>query len=211
MRRPGDSPEVLRLVDAAADAFDAGQFEEALARAEEAAAIAPRSVPALHYYRAAALAELGRLDEARAAYDRALAEGKDDVELLLGAADLCVNRLEEDEPDRDVLERGLELARRGARLARRAGDAELAAELAWIEGAALNQLGRADEALPRLAEAAEVLPESVDVLLEQGIALYEATGAWRRGPPRASRSTRRLNRPCDEANIALWRRLPYPS
>ncbi len=163
---------MLRLVDAAADAFDAGQFEEALARAEEAAAIAPRSVPALHY-RAAALAEIGRLDEARAAYDLALAEGKDDVELLLGAADLCVNRLEEDEPDRDVLERGLELARRGARLARRAGDAQLAAELAWIEGAALNQLGRADEALPRLAEAAEVLPESVDVLLEQGIALYE--------------------------------------
>jgi predicted Zn-dependent protease with MMP-like domain len=74
---------------------------------------------------------------------------------------------------RDLVERGLELARRGGRLARRSGDARLAAELAWIEGAALNQLGRPDEALPRLAEAAEELPDSVDVLLEQGIALHE--------------------------------------
>jgi predicted Zn-dependent protease with MMP-like domain len=172
MRRPADSPEVGRLVDAAGDAFESGRFEEALARADEALAAGPRSVAAQHY-RAAALAECGRLEEAREAYERALAVAKDDVELLLGAADLHVNRLQEDEPDRALVERGLELARRGSRLARRAGEAELAGELAWLEGAALNQLGRPDEALPRLAEAAAALPDSVDVLLEQGIALYE--------------------------------------
>ncbi len=172
MRRPGDDPEVVRLLDAAAERFEAGRFEEALACAEEAAAKAPRSVAALHY-RAAALAELGRTEEARVAYERALAEGKDDVEVLLGAADLYVNRLQEDEPDRDLVERGFELARRGGRLARRAGDGPLAAELAWLEGAALNQLGRSQEALSRLAEAEEELPESVDVLLEKGIALFE--------------------------------------
>ena len=172
MRRTGDDPEVVRLLDAAAERFEAGRLEDALARAEEALAIAPRSVAALHH-RAAALAELGRTEEARIAYERALEEGNDDAELLLGAADFYVNRLEQDEPDPERIERGLELARRGARLARRAGDAELAAELAWMEGAALNQLGRCDEALARLAEAARELPDSVDVLLDQGIALHE--------------------------------------
>jgi len=172
MRRTGDDPEVVRLLDAAADAFEAGRFEEALARAEEAAAKAPRSVAALHH-RAAALAELGRTEDARVAYERALEAGKDDPELLLGAADFHVNRLQDDEPDPDRVERGLALARRGARLARPAGDAELAAELAWLEGAALNQLGRSQEALPLLADAARELPDSVDVLLEQAIALHE--------------------------------------
>jgi predicted Zn-dependent protease with MMP-like domain/Flp pilus assembly protein TadD len=172
MRRPADSPEVVRLVDAAAEAFESGRYEAALARAEEALAASPRSAAARHY-RAAALAEVGRVEEARLAYEEALAGAKDDLELLLGAADLHVNRLQEGEPDRELLERGLELARRGGRLARRSGEAELAAELAWVEGAALNQLGRSDEALPRLAEAAAGLPDSIDVLVEHGIALFE--------------------------------------
>jgi predicted Zn-dependent protease with MMP-like domain/Flp pilus assembly protein TadD len=172
MRRPGEAPEVERLVEAAADAFEEGRLEDALARADAAIALAPRSVEALHH-RAAALAALGRGEEARAAYERALAEGKDDVEVLLGAADLYVNGLEGEDPEREAVERGLELARRGGRLARRSGDAGLAAELAWLEGAALNQLGRPDEALPRLAEAEAELPDSVDVLLERASALHE--------------------------------------
>jgi predicted Zn-dependent protease with MMP-like domain/Flp pilus assembly protein TadD len=172
MGRSGDSPEVVRLLDRTGDAFEAAQFEEALALAEEATAVAPRSAAALHY-RAAALTELGRLDEALDAYDRALAVAGDDAEVLLGAADLHVNRIQEDDPDRERIERGLELAARGARLARRAGEAELAAELAFVEGAGLNQLGRSREALARLDEAEAGLPDSVDVLLEKGVALYE--------------------------------------
>jgi predicted Zn-dependent protease with MMP-like domain/Flp pilus assembly protein TadD len=169
----GDEPDGIEsLVDAAADAFEAERFEDALAAADEALRAAPRSVPALHY-RAAALAELGRLEDAREAYERALVEGKDDPEVLLGAADFHVNVAQEDEPDRDLVERGMALARRGAKLARKAGDAALAAELAWLEGVGLNQLGRAEEALERIAEAESALPDSVDVLLEKGFALYE--------------------------------------
>ncbi|WP_242395191.1 metallopeptidase family protein [Anaeromyxobacter oryzisoli] len=160
------------LLDAAAEAFEAGRFEEALARADEALAAAPRSVAALHT-RAAALAELGRIEDARAAYERALSADRDDVELLRGAADFYVNVLPEDEADREHVERGLELARRGRKAARKAGDAELGAELAWLEGAALNQLGRSVEALERLAEAEREDPGRVDVLLETGFALYE--------------------------------------
>jgi predicted Zn-dependent protease with MMP-like domain/Flp pilus assembly protein TadD len=171
MRRPTDQEDAGALVDAAADAFDDGAFDDALARADEALARSARSVPALHY-RAAALAELGRLDEARAAYDRALDLGKDDLDLLFGAADFHLNVVPDD-GDRDALERGLELAHRGARLARKAGDRALAGEFAWLEGVALNQLGRSTEALSRLDEAVAAHPDSVDARLERGYALYE--------------------------------------
>jgi predicted Zn-dependent protease with MMP-like domain/Flp pilus assembly protein TadD len=166
------TPEVERLVDTAADALEEGDAQEALARAEEALSAEPRSVPALHY-RAEALAALGRTEEARAAYERALAAGKDDVEVHLGAADLLVNRLPEEERDRDDLERALELAHRAGRLARKAGEDALEGEAAWLEGAALDQLGRCDEALPRLDAAAAALPDAAHVHLERGIALYE--------------------------------------
>ncbi len=169
---PDDGDHVTALLDRAGDAFEDGRPEEALALADEAVAAAPRSVPALHV-RAAALAELGRTDDALDAYERALAIGKDDPELLLGAAEFLVNVAEDGEPDRDLVERGLELARRGGRIARRAGDAALAADLAWLEGVALNQLGCSQEALARLAEAEKAAPDSVDVHLEKGFALYE--------------------------------------
>jgi len=78
-----------------------------------------------------------------------------------------------EEEDRDLLEQGLALARRGAKLARKAGDAERAAEFAWLEGAALTQLGSPAEALPRLAEAEATFPDSIEVLLEKAFALYE--------------------------------------
>ncbi len=171
-RPPEGADAAGALLDRAAAALEAGEPEEALARAEEAVAAAPRSVAALHL-RAAALADLGRTEDALAAYDRALAEGGNDPELLLGAAELLVNAAQDGEPDRELVERGLALARRGAKAARKAGDAELAAELAWVEGAGLNQLGRSEEALEALARAEETLPDAVDVLLEKGFALYE--------------------------------------
>jgi predicted Zn-dependent protease with MMP-like domain/Flp pilus assembly protein TadD len=172
MRSREEAPEVARLVDAAADAFEEGDAEAALARAEEALAAAPRSVAALHY-RAEALAALGRTDDALLAYDRALAEGRDDPEVLLGAADLLVNRLPDVVRDRQDLERALELARRAGKVARKGGDEGLAGEAAWLEGAALDQLGRPDEALPRLEAAAAALPDAPEVHLERGIALHE--------------------------------------
>jgi predicted Zn-dependent protease with MMP-like domain/Flp pilus assembly protein TadD len=172
MRRREPDPAVEKVVAAAADAFEDGDLERALERAEEALRADPRSVAALHY-RAAALAELGRMDEAREAYESALARGKDDPDLLFGAADFHLNTLQEGEEDRDALERGLDLARRGWKVARRLADRELAGEFAWLEGAGLNQLGHGAEALARLDEAVAALPDSVDVRVERGFALYE--------------------------------------
>jgi predicted Zn-dependent protease with MMP-like domain/Flp pilus assembly protein TadD len=165
--------EAARLVDEAATLFEAGALDDALARAEQATALAPRAVAAQHW-RAAALAELGRTDEARAAYDAALRVGPDDLDLLAGAAEFFVRAQEPGgDADREAIERGLELARRGGRIARREDEPGIAAELALLEGVALSQLGELGEALARLDAAIAASPDRADALVERGNVLYE--------------------------------------
>lgn len=168
----GAEAEIERLVQDAAELFERGDLEGALQRAEAARARSPRHGPALHY-RAAALAELDRLDEARDAYEEALAAAGDDLDLVAGAAEFHVNRLQDPDGDRTALERGLELARRGSKLARRARDEDSGAELALLEGIALSQLGEPREALRRLDDALALRPDDPDAQLERGLALYE--------------------------------------
>src|SRR5258706_12137711 len=79
------------LLDRAADRYDHGDYAGSLACAEEAARVEPRSVEA-HHDRAAALQELGKLEDAASAFTRALAIDPDDPETLAGAADLYINR-----------------------------------------------------------------------------------------------------------------------
>jgi predicted Zn-dependent protease with MMP-like domain len=119
------------------------------------------------------LADEGRLEEARAAYERELRRAGHDLELLADAADLHVGALQQDETDLEALERGRQLARRGAALARRTGDRELEAELLLLEASALSQLGDCRGALARLDAALAIAPDSVDAQLERGSALYE--------------------------------------
>jgi predicted Zn-dependent protease with MMP-like domain len=70
-------------------------------------------------------------------------------------------------------ERALSLARRGARQARREGDAPLAADLHWLEGAALLDLADAPAALAALDQALRLVPDHLDALLERAEALFE--------------------------------------
>ena len=70
-------------------------------------------------------------------------------------------------------ERALSLARRGAKQARREGDDALAADLHWLEGAALLDLGEAPAALAALDEALRLVPDHLDALLERAEALFE--------------------------------------
>jgi Flp pilus assembly protein TadD/predicted Zn-dependent protease with MMP-like domain len=159
------------LLDRAADRFDAEDFAGSLACAEEAAREDGRSVEA-HHDRAAALQELGRLDEARDAFARALALDPDDPETLAGAADLYINRLA---PSNEHSEIGLELARRGSRRVKRGRDRSLAARLALLEGQALNDLGRSRDALSRLdaALSGSAAPDDLRVRYERATALFE--------------------------------------
>jgi Flp pilus assembly protein TadD/predicted Zn-dependent protease with MMP-like domain len=157
------------LVSEGRGALDAGRHEQALACADEAARASPRLVPALSL-RAAALGGLGRLDDARLAWARALAVDPSDPEALLGAAELHVRRLG---PARDALETGLEYALRGARAAAARRDRTLAARLVLVAAMAENDLGRSHLALPHAERAAAVLPDDADVAYERGVALFE--------------------------------------
>jgi Flp pilus assembly protein TadD/predicted Zn-dependent protease with MMP-like domain len=173
----GDPPRPLdALLDRAAERYDHGDFATSLVCAEEAARVEPRSVEA-HHDRAAALQELGRLDEAESAFTRALALDPDDPETLAGAADLYINRLP---PTNDHTETGLEYARRGSRRLKRARaphgahpDRALVARLALLEGQALNDLGRSREALMRLDAALAAEPEDQHARYERAVALFD--------------------------------------
>ncbi|HEY6100296.1 MAG TPA: metallopeptidase family protein, partial [Anaeromyxobacter sp.] len=166
-----DGPRVTlaALVEAGRQALDAGQNERALACGDDAVRAAARHVPALSL-RAGALAALGRLDDARLAWARALAVDPSDPDALLGAAELHVRRLG---PARDALETGLEYALRGARAAAARKDRTLGARLVLVAAMAENDLGRSHLALPHAERAAAVLPDDADVAYERGVALYE--------------------------------------
>ncbi|HSP78932.1 MAG TPA: metallopeptidase family protein [Myxococcaceae bacterium] len=162
-------PEVEARLEGVATAWEEGSFEEALAGAEAVLARAPELPEALHW-RAAALMELGRLEEALEAWQRALKAAPDDLELLLGAAECLVSQTED---DREAVEDGLALCARGRKLARRADDVELLFEFLLLEGIGLNQVGECGQALERLEAALEHVPRSVEARLERAIALFE--------------------------------------
>jgi predicted Zn-dependent protease with MMP-like domain len=119
------------------------------------------------------LVDEGRLDEAREAYERELKRSGDDLDLVADAADFHVTVLQQDDADVAALERGLQIARRGASTARRAGDREMEAELTLIEATALSQLGDCRGALSRLDAVLQLAPHRVDAKLERASALYE--------------------------------------
>ncbi|HEX8539526.1 MAG TPA: tetratricopeptide repeat protein, partial [Cystobacter sp.] len=117
-------------LEGVAAAFDRGAHQEALAGADALLA-EDDSLPEALHWRAAALTELGRLDEALETYSRALKLAPDDVELLLSATECLVGRVGD---DREAVEDGLALCARGRKLAQRAGDTELLFEFLLWEG-----------------------------------------------------------------------------
>lgn len=157
------------LLDQADEALERGEAARALALAEQALELDPDSTEALHF-RAAALATLGRVDDAHEAYRLALRSAPEDLGILLGAIDLLVHDLGE---ERESLEDALDLAERGLSLARRLGDGERELELLLLGGTALNKLGDARGALKTLDRAAALAPEDPDIGLERGIALFD--------------------------------------
>jgi len=158
-------------LDEAAHRYDRGELELSLACTELAVDLIPQSVEA-HHLHAATLAALERYGEAQTAFGMALALDPDDPETLAAAADFHINVVTPKRRDSTML--GLEFARRGSSKAssRRQRDKELRARLALLEGQALNDLGRSDEALPRIDDTVVVLPESVAARYERGVSLF---------------------------------------
>lgn len=164
---PGEPVPVDRLVERAADEFNAGHFDRTLDCAMEAIRADPATVAA-HHYRAAALVELGRYEEARLAYSHAMALDPTDPEVLRSSADLLVRHL----GGREELEIAVVYCQRALPVARLRKDTALEAELDLIAAMALNDLGRPAEALPAATRAVELDPDT-DSRRERGVALFE--------------------------------------
>jgi len=167
-----DDTRIAALLEAANKQLMQSQYAAAWTCADRAADLSPASVEA-HHLRGAALAALGRDADAQTAFSLALALDPDDPETLRAVADFYING--KGERGRDALRLGLELAQRGTRrvAARRRHNAPLAADLAVLEGQALNDLGRSDEALSRIDAALKVAPGRGDALHEKGVALFD--------------------------------------
>lgn len=159
----------LDPLDAARAAYDGREYARALSCAAEASARAPDE-PDAHSERGAALSALGRFEEAKLAYARALAIEPEHLDSLLGAAHLYGVSLPS---SRDNDELAFVYAERGRQLAREAGDAELAAQFALLGAMAANDLGEAQLALERSDEAAEERAGEPDVAYERAVALFE--------------------------------------
>ena len=166
-----DEGRVALLLDEANHQIEKTSYGAAWTCADRAADLAPSSVEA-HHLRGAALAALGRDTDAQMAYTLALALDPDDPETLRAVADFYING--KGERGRDALRLGLELAQRGSRRAQaRRRNNPLAADLAVLEGQALNDLGRSDEALVRVDAALRLAPGRGDALHEKGVALFD--------------------------------------
>ena len=167
-----DDTRLSALLDAGNAQLDAAAYAAAWTCADRASDLAPQSVEA-HHIRAAALAALGRENEAQIAYSLALALDPDDPETLRAVADFYINS--KGEHGRDAVRLGLELAQRGSRraAARRHRAPTLAADLALLEAQALDDLGRSDDALLRVDAALRLAPGRADALHEKGVALFD--------------------------------------
>lgn len=167
-----DEARLSALLDEANKQIERAQYAAAWTCADRAGDLVPSSVEAQHL-RGAALAALGRDQEAQLAYQLALALDPDDPETLRAVADFYING--KGERGRDALRLGLELAQRGSRKAeaRRRRNPPLVADLAVLEAQALNDLGRSDEALSRVAAALRIAPGRGDALHEKGVALFD--------------------------------------
>ncbi len=156
-------------LEAAHAAYLAEDWKRALSCAAEAAARTPDD-PAAHSERAAALSALGRFDEARLAYARALALDPEHLDALLGAAHLYGVSLPS---SRDNDELAFLYSERGRELAADGDDEELTAQFALLSAMAANDLGEATLALQRAEEAGRVLEGDPDVAYERAVALFE--------------------------------------
>lgn len=154
-------------LEAARRYYDEGRFEEALSCAAQAAAFEP-DLAATHAERGLALAALDRVPEAQMAFNRALAIDPGDPDALLGAARLYAVQLPSTR-ERDEL--GILYAERG--LSQPSTPPELVPEFALVAAMALNDLGRADEALQRAAIVLAREPGNPEAAYEKALALFE--------------------------------------
>jgi predicted Zn-dependent protease with MMP-like domain/Flp pilus assembly protein TadD len=167
--RSQEPVDVESRLETLGDAWEEEDWEQVLAGAEALLAQVPKLPEALGY-RAAALGELGREQEAAEAWGQALKVAPEELGLLLGAADWLLGRMEEDP---DAGDQALELLARGKKRARKEEDEEALFDVLLMEGEALNRVGECEQALKSLEEALELAPDAVEARMERAVSLFE--------------------------------------
>jgi tetratricopeptide (TPR) repeat protein len=160
----GESP-----LEAARAWFDEGEYEQALACAARASALAPSRAEA-HAERAAALTALSRFDDAKVAWARTLALDPDGLDGLAGAAHLYAVALP---GSREYDELGMLYAERGLHLAASQGDADRVRRFGGLCAMAANDLGLAEAALNFAKDVLVLHPDDTDAAWERALALFE--------------------------------------
>jgi len=165
---PCEAGDELPL-DAARDFYDAGDYEKALSCAAQASALTPNDLLA-HTERGNALSALGRYDEAKLAYARALALDPDSLDALLGAAHLYAVALPS---SRDNDELGSLYAERGLELSLQQKDEETALQFARYSAMALNDIGMSAEAIERAEWVLQRKKNDPEAAWERAAGLFE--------------------------------------
>jgi tetratricopeptide (TPR) repeat protein len=158
-------------LEAARDFFDRSEFEKALSCAAQASALFPNDAVA-HTERANALAALGRDEDAKMAYARALAVDPDSLDALMGAAHFYAVTLPS---TRENDELGSLYAERGLDVANGQKDEESAVQMGRISAMAFNDLGQPQDALERAEWVLEHVKghSDPDASYERALALFE--------------------------------------
>jgi Flp pilus assembly protein TadD/predicted Zn-dependent protease with MMP-like domain len=159
----------LNPLGAARDFYDDGLYAEALACAARAAALSPAD-PQAHSERGAALAALGRLEDAQLAYSRALALNPDHLDALMGAAHLYAVRLPS---SREREELAAVYSERGLALAQLQHEEKMASAFALLSAMAFNDLGDSQQAFERAEQSLQGDPNNGDARYERAMALFE--------------------------------------
>jgi tetratricopeptide (TPR) repeat protein len=156
-------------LQAAREYADAAQWEKALSCAAQASALTPNDVLA-HTERANALSALGRADEARVAYARALAIDPESLDALLGAAHFYTVALPS---TREHDELGSLYAERGFELAQGEKEEDTAIQFARLSAMAFNDVGQGQDAIERASWVLAKKPSDPEALYEKAFALFE--------------------------------------
>ncbi|MBK7860154.1 MAG: metallopeptidase family protein [Archangiaceae bacterium] len=158
-------------LEAARDFFDRSEFEKALSCAAQASALFPNDSVA-HTERANALAALGRDEEAKMAYARALAVDPDSLDALMGSAHFYAVTLPS---TRENDELGSLYAERGLDIANAQKDEDSAVQMGRISAMAFNDLGQPQDALERADWVLEHVKGHLDpdASYEKALALFE--------------------------------------
>lgn len=159
--------EFDQLLEAGDDAWESGDFEQALTCAERALEFDPSSIAALDL-KATTLAELGDFEAADEAYSELMRREPKNPAFALAAADVLIRQPGD---DRDRIVDGLVLLKKLDRLAKQ--DDSLKVEVELLRGVGHNALGDCAQALSSLEAVLKVAPDDGEALVEKGVALFE--------------------------------------